>query len=150
MIYLTIFSNRLNFQGPLQKFSKYLRSLLQTLISSYCQDMDRPFRNFFHNSSGLSSDHICNSLSKSAILSKPACILISHFLSLYPYLVSVTNNFKLVVKIILILSPCTDVDECTLGTHNCDANAICTNTIRSFSCKCNAGFTGNGQTCSGK
>ena len=49
-----------------------------------------------------------------------------------------------------ILSPCTDVDECTSGTHNCDANAMCTNTIGSFSCKCNAGFTGNGQTCSGK
>lgn len=42
---------------------------------------------------------------------------------------------------------CIEVDECNLGTDNCDENAVCTNSIGSFSCDCNEGFTGNGVTC---
>ncbi len=42
---------------------------------------------------------------------------------------------------------CTDNDECTLDTDNCDANATCANTPGSFTCTCNAGYTGNGVTC---
>ncbi|WP_437893729.1 FG-GAP-like repeat-containing protein [Sorangium sp. So ce124] len=42
---------------------------------------------------------------------------------------------------------CTDVDECALGTDNCDANAACTNTPGSFTCACNAGYSGDGVTC---
>jgi hypothetical protein len=42
---------------------------------------------------------------------------------------------------------CTDDDECTLGTHNCDDNATCNNTDGSFNCSCNAGYTGDGVTC---
>uniref|UniRef100_A0A0G4F227 Uncharacterized protein n=1 Tax=Chromera velia CCMP2878 TaxID=1169474 RepID=A0A0G4F227_9ALVE len=41
-----------------------------------------------------------------------------------------------------------DIDECTLNTHNCDANATCTNTTGSFSCACNVGFNGTGVVCS--
>jgi cysteine-rich repeat protein len=44
-------------------------------------------------------------------------------------------------------SICTDIDECTLNTDNCDANATCTNTPGSFTCACNMGFSGNGVTC---
>ena len=40
-----------------------------------------------------------------------------------------------------------DVDECALGTDNCDVNATCTNTGGSFSCACNEGYEGNGVTC---
>ena len=40
-----------------------------------------------------------------------------------------------------------DVDECNLGTHDCAANATCTNTNGGYKCKCNAGFSGNGKTC---
>ena len=43
----------------------------------------------------------------------------------------------------------TDIDECILGTDNCDANAACTNTIGSFTCACNAGYSGDGVTCTG-
>ena len=42
-----------------------------------------------------------------------------------------------------------DVDECTLNTDNCDINAECTNTVGSFECDCNSGFSGDGVTCSG-
>jgi hypothetical protein len=42
---------------------------------------------------------------------------------------------------------CTDDDECTLGTDNCDINAACTNTPGSFTCACNAGYSGDGMTC---
>ena len=43
-----------------------------------------------------------------------------------------------------------DVDECANGDHNCDINAMCNNTIGSFTCICNSGYSGNGTsgTCS--
>ena len=40
------------------------------------------------------------------------------------------------------------MDECL--SSPCDANAICQNTIGSFTCTCNAGFTGDGLSCTGK
>ncbi|XP_072030186.1 CUB and sushi domain-containing protein 1-like [Amphiura filiformis] len=40
-----------------------------------------------------------------------------------------------------------DIDECTLGTDNCDTNAACNNTVGSFTCACNAGYHGDGVTC---
>ena len=42
-----------------------------------------------------------------------------------------------------------DIDECTTGTDNCDARAVCTNTVGSFTCVCQTGYIGNGVTCSG-
>lgn len=45
-------------------------------------------------------------------------------------------------------SVCTDVNECTNGTAQCSANAICTNTPGSYTCTCRPGYTGNGWTCS--
>ena len=44
----------------------------------------------------------------------------------------------------------TDIDECTDGSHDCDANAGCTNTPGSFTCACNTGYSGDGVTCAGK
>jgi hypothetical protein len=40
------------------------------------------------------------------------------------------------------------VNECAAGTHDCQVNAACVDTPESFTCQCNAGFTGNGDTCS--
>ena len=42
-----------------------------------------------------------------------------------------------------------DVDECSSGTFPCNDNANCTNTIGSFLCNCQSGYTGNGLTCEG-
>ena len=43
-----------------------------------------------------------------------------------------------------------DVNECDLGQDNCDADATCANTIGSFTCTCNEGYTGSGVNCNGK
>ena len=43
----------------------------------------------------------------------------------------------------------TDIDECASATHNCDANAQCSNIIGSFTCNCFQGYSGNGVECSG-
>ncbi|XP_065054873.1 cubilin-like isoform X3 [Rhopilema esculentum] len=40
-----------------------------------------------------------------------------------------------------------DLNECTRETHNCNANAYCTNTVGSYRCTCRGGYTGNGYIC---
>ena len=48
----------------------------------------------------------------------------------------------------LLLFDFTDINECTTDTDNCDdTNGMCTNTMGSFNCACNAGFNGDGVTC---
>jgi len=42
---------------------------------------------------------------------------------------------------------CRDLNECFLETHNCHENADCTNSIGSFECTCNDGFSGDGKMC---
>ena len=56
------------------------------------------------------------------------------------------NCFYFVVLAVVV----EDIDECTVNSHNCDAAASCTNTAGSFTCSCNAGYEGNGQTCTGE
>ena len=45
----------------------------------------------------------------------------------------------------------TDNDECQgeWSGHNCDANAVCTNTEGGFTCKCKDGWSGDGIGCTG-
>ena len=37
---------------------------------------------------------------------------------------------------------CTDIDECTEDTHDCDDDATCTNTGGSYTCSCPDGYSG--------
>ena len=43
-----------------------------------------------------------------------------------------------------------DINECRNGSHSCDVNAKCSNTVGSHNCTCKRGFTGDGRSCSGK
>ncbi len=42
---------------------------------------------------------------------------------------------------------CTDINECLTNNGGCSSSATCANTAGSFTCTCNAGFSGNGVTC---
>ena len=44
---------------------------------------------------------------------------------------------------------CTDIDECTMQTHECHQDAVCTNTCTagSYTCACSPGHTGTGYEC---
>ncbi|XP_046846185.1 scavenger receptor cysteine-rich type 1 protein M130-like isoform X2 [Xenia sp. Carnegie-2017] len=42
---------------------------------------------------------------------------------------------------------CSEFDECTANVHSCSINAECVDTVQSFKCICNPGFTGNGKYC---
>ena len=42
-----------------------------------------------------------------------------------------------------------DLDECTTGSHSCDVNSVCQNAVGSYTCSCNAGYTGDGKPCNG-
>ena len=43
-----------------------------------------------------------------------------------------------------------DIDECSTRSHSCDINTVCSNTVGSYVCACKAGFTGDGNTCTGE
>jgi len=44
----------------------------------------------------------------------------------------------------------TDVDECAMGTSDCDkASSTCVNTLGSYKCRCNKGYQENLDRCEG-
>ena len=42
-----------------------------------------------------------------------------------------------------------EVNECDDGNHNCHSEAACTDTVASFTCSCNQGYSGDGVLCEG-
>ena len=42
-----------------------------------------------------------------------------------------------------------DINECSVKSHNCHSDATCTNTKGSFLCNCNNGYSGSGVNCTG-
>ena len=70
---------------------------------------------------------------------------------IFRYIISVFK-FKAIrhsiIKYVLMIT--LDVDECDLDTDVCHANATCNNTIGSYTCDCNIGYTGDGFNCTGK
>ena len=47
---------------------------------------------------------------------------------------------------------CSDINECaaTFTGRRCSPHTTCNNSVGSYSCRCNDGFSGDGFTCSGK
>ena len=43
-----------------------------------------------------------------------------------------------------------DVNECSIGTHNCHGKSTCNNMDGSYTCACNTGYHGNGVICTGR
>ncbi|XP_078383144.1 uncharacterized protein LOC144665725 isoform X2 [Oculina patagonica] len=41
----------------------------------------------------------------------------------------------------------TEIDECAEGSHDCDFNAYCENTVGSYHCTCKPAYYGNGKSC---
>ena len=53
------------------------------------------------------------------------------------------------LKCYFILMWVSDINECSSSPFPCHVNAQCNNTIGSYRCACNLGYTGNGTTCTG-
>ncbi|CAH3186611.1 unnamed protein product, partial [Porites evermanni] len=57
-----------------------------------------------------------------------------------------TRHRKIYICSLFVLS-FIDLDECTSGSDSCDVNSVCQNTMGSYKCLCNAGYTGDGKPC---
>ena len=90
----------------------------------------------------------------------PSFIFLSEPLSVCLFVLSVCLSVRPSVCLFSFLIICDhagalsslflDFDECAANFDNCDPNAYCNNTVGSFNCTCNSGYTGNGTTCTGK
>ena len=49
--------------------------------------------------------------------------------------------------LIFLFTHCVDIDECL--NQSCHLNATCNNTVGSFICTCDVGYSGDGLNCSG-
>ena len=50
----------------------------------------------------------------------------------------------------MLITACTDVNECDEDIHNCHESATCSDVVGGFNCICNTGFTGDGILCVSK
>ena len=83
------------------------------------------------------------------------CLSFSLFLDTWRVEISweVSSLFANIQRLLILIIPCafcSDIDECIEGTHTCHSAATCTNTPGSYECTCNAGYHGNGRSCTGE
>ena len=61
------------------------------------------------------------------------------------------TKWVVVSLLLLNLYACVEENECLSDdTNNCHGNATCFDTVESFICVCDQGFSGDGVTCIGK
>uniref|UniRef100_A0A665VMP8 Epidermal growth factor n=1 Tax=Echeneis naucrates TaxID=173247 RepID=A0A665VMP8_ECHNA len=110
----------------------------------------------FHVSPSLSDQIECYSLrcdvNAHCLLhaGSPACLCLEGFTGDGQLCVGeyCTNLSDCLVSCLLNFGCCVlDIDECNLGTHNCNKSAECQNTLGKYLCKCKSGYHTNGQTC---
>ena len=77
-----------------------------------------------------------------------ACVKTNHKTRRLGFLSLLSSTFFPIV-IVLFVYDFTDIGECR-GNHSCHVNATCMNTLGSHVCECHAGYTGNGQNCTGE
>lgn len=75
----------------------------------------------------------------------------SNCTGLYDYSYGLSSIIMLFLSTLskIYLSFITDINEC-LNSNSCPANAICTNTPGSYSCRCKPGYQWNNGQCKGK
>ena len=74
--------------------------------------------------------------------------LLSNGLSDSHHCNTIKCSWLFIVDIISFFFPL-DINEC-LDPNRCHNSATCTNTIGSFKCQCNTGFSGDGTSCVSK
>jgi hypothetical protein len=87
-------------------------------------------------------------------MAMPPVVTLMVLLPVLVMLVSVETELHHVKVTIACAKPCyssipsLDIDEC--ANNPCNGNATCSDTPGSFTCACNAGFSGDGITCESK
>lgn len=63
------------------------------------------------------------------------------------YLEDASNDVLRVERLLHVCFSVIDVDECSLGQHQCGGFSRCYNTQGSYKCKCKEGYRGDGMNC---
>ena len=72
--------------------------------------------------------------------------VVNSYIILHSCILIFQNDFQITFfKNLLFI----DINECETGSNDCDVNANCSNSDGSFSCRCKAGFHGDGKVCQG-
>ena len=64
-----------------------------------------------------------------------------------PFAICPTDGGKFIQPNATNGTTCIDINECS-SANDCAASATCTNTVGSYACVCNPGYSGDGKTCS--